>query len=101
MLSEEIIEKTKRLIKKSETFEYPYEEYIAREFTRSFANSVVVGEREHTMQALFAQVETLREPVRWGVEDVILAKKARKNISIGDYETLMAPWRRLEALLDF
>jgi len=100
MLSEEIIEKAKRLVKKSETFEYPYEEYIARDFTRSFAASVVVGERDLTMQGLFAQVATLKEPVRWAVEDVILAKKARKNISIGDYETLMAAWRRLETLLD-
>jgi len=100
MQSEEIIEKAKRLAKKSETFEYPYEEYIAREFTRSFASSVVIGERDNTMRGLFAQVATLKESVRWAVEDVILAKKARKNISIGDYETLMAAWRRLETLLD-
>jgi hypothetical protein len=102
MQAEEIVEKGKRLAKKVRdgNFEYSYQEYSAREFTRIFALSVVVGERDKNMQELFKQAAELEQDVRWTIEDAVLAKKARKNISVGDYETLMAPWRRLESVLD-
>jgi hypothetical protein len=102
MQAEDIAEKCIRLSKKvnAGNFSYSYEEWSARDFTRSFAISTVVGEREKNMQVLFKQLEGLAEDVRYAAEDAILAKKARKNISVGDYETLMAAWRRLENVLD-